>query len=123
MFRVKEGPLKAYMVYSKEGGSLEGACLVFAHTRQEARKVAWKECNWEITDEWIDVGVRLLKESLSFLFLSASPEKIEADIAHCISAPPTCKTCERWGEPINTEGYCPDCWDDIMADRLAGITR
>ena len=109
--------MNPYMVFSIEGGSPEGACLVFAHNRQEARVVSWKECDWEITDEWIDVGVRLLKNA-DFLFQEADQRKLQADIAHCISAPTSCKDCSMWGYPINLEGYCEDCWDDRKAVEL-----
>ena len=102
--------MKAYMVFSITGGSPEGACLVFARNLQEARKVAWKECDWEITDEWIDVGARLLKEA--FIFEEADKDNLKAGIAHCISAPASCKDCNMWGYPINSEGYCETCAED-----------
>jgi len=107
--------MKPYMVFSRCCGSREGACLVFAHNRQEACKVAWKECYWEITDEWIDVDVRLLKENTDWLFTLSDPAKV--DTAHCISVPVSCQQCNKWGDPINHEGCCPDCWDYIQAQR------
>ncbi len=106
----KEGAmLRAYMVFSREGGSQEVAILVFAHNGQEARKVAWKESEIrDITDDmWTDVGVRQLRGD--FFFRDADPEKLARGEPHCNLFSTGCKACELWGSPINSEGYCPEC--------------
>lgn len=110
--------LKTYMVFSRIGGSEEGACLVFAHNVQEARRVAWKENTGVrnmVDDEWVDVAARLLKDK-KHLFEQADLEKLAADEAHYIEDPTACKDCGNWCEPINTEGYCPDCQGDIQEE-------
>jgi len=106
--------LKPYMAFSRDAGSQEGAVLVFAHNGKEAKPLAWREAKWEITDEYIDLGVRLIKNG-GFLFKEADEAKLAADVAHVISDPTSCKDCELWGYPLNEEGYCEDCADDRKA--------
>lgn len=105
--------LKPYMVFSIIASSIEGACLAFAHNLREAKKIAWKGCDWEITDEWIDLGVRYIRNG-SYLYAQANQEKLLSDTPHCISAPTPCRDCNLWGYPINEQGYCEDCYDDIQ---------
>jgi len=107
--------LKMYMVFSSESGSGEGACLVFAHTTREAKRIAWTDCDWEITDYWIDVGVRLIREENENLYEEADQEKLKADIPHVISSPKACESCHLWGYELNDKGYCETC-EDITAD-------
>ena len=106
--------LKPYMAFSREGGSLEGAVLVFAHNIKEAKPLAWREAKWEITEDYTDLGIRLIKNG-AFLFKEADEAKLAADVAHVISDPTPCKDCELWGYPLNDAGYCEDCADDRKA--------
>jgi hypothetical protein len=104
--------LKAYMGYSRAGGSREGACLVFAHNTKEARKLtypvllSWFDHNG--SDDWIDTTTKLLKDS-EFLFKEAHQEKLAQGIPHVIESPKTCPSCDMWGEELDEKGFCGGC--------------
>jgi hypothetical protein len=104
--------LKAYMGYSRAGGSREGACLVFAHNTKEARKLtypvlmSWFDHNG--SDDWIDTSTNVLKDC-KFLFEQANQEKLAAGTAHVIESPKTCIVCEMWGSELNEKGICDGC--------------
>ena len=99
--------LNMYMGFSRGAGSEEGACLVFAHTAKEARKLAHRTmCDW-FDGEWIDTAVRRLRGK-PWLMLEADMAKLAEDEPHVIECPATCATCEQWGhEQIG--GHCTNC--------------
>ena len=99
--------LNAYMGFSREEGIEDGACLIFAHTAKEARKLAHRlMCDWH-DGEWIDTAVRRLRGK-PWLMLDADAAKLAADIPHGTECPTTCDTCGRWGgERIG--GICSEC--------------
>jgi len=105
--------LKAYMVYSRTAGSQESAALVFAHTAREARIVGWNSCSWDITDEYIDLAVRLLPDK-PWIF----SEKISDD-PHVIDSPKCCEICGLWGKEPYDDKICVDCAEE-MACELEG---
>ena len=94
-------PLRPYMCWA--GDPQDGAVLAWAHTRQEARKLAfpaiadWTDCGF------IDVRARLLK---------AHPAYYETlklnDAPHVNDDPPVCPSCETWGSPPHPDGH--GCW-------------
>jgi predicted Zn-ribbon and HTH transcriptional regulator len=108
------------MGYSREGGSQEGAALIFAHNLKEAKRVGWPALHCIIVDEYTDMAVHLIKDG-DYLFRQMpkwSAEKLSTDTPHVVDSPPTCKSCEFWGVgEFNEEGYCPDCADEIENDR------
>jgi len=99
--------MKAYMVYSRTAGSQEGAALVFAHTVREARIIGWHSCGWEITDEYIDLAARWLRDSPWLM-----SQKL-GDEPHVIDAPKCCDVCQLWGRRPYTDRICCDCADEI----------
>lgn len=90
--------LKPYMGFSRAGGSVEGAVLIFAHNAREAKKVGWGSLVYDICDgEYTDFAVRLIRDG-EYLFSDADPEKLKADQAHVIESPKSvCSNCELWG--------------------------
>jgi hypothetical protein len=107
--------LRPYMVYSRGGGSEEGAMLVFAHTVKEAKKTAWNSNTFihDITDgEYIDMAVEFIKDS-EYLFKEANQELLKSNTPHIIETPHCCKSCEKWGYELNEDGYCESCLDEI----------
>jgi len=104
--------LRAYMVYSRDGGSTNGAFLAFAHTAQEAKVLAFPELSsCCITDEYIDVAVSWFKDK-DYLFNQVpewSKQKQSKNEPHIVVDPDSCKVCELWGQPLNNDGICPDC--------------
>lgn len=106
--------MKPYMAYSREGGSGEGAVLVFAHTVKEAKIEAWGIVSDNFTDEYTDMAVTWLKDR-DFLFEQADPTKLTEDIPHIIESPILCKSCNFWGYKLNEQGYCEDCQGDLVA--------
>lgn len=101
--------LKAYMGSGED--STEGACLIFAHTAKEAKRIGYKDWAriWDI--DFIEVRVRKLKQT-DYLFSLADKGKLEKDIPHIIDDMPVCERCELWSEePLNENGLCNDCRD------------
>ena len=102
--------MRAYMGFSRSGGSHEGAVLIFANTAREAKKVAWGGTLSDIcNDEFTDIGIRWLKKEG---FAEADKEKLAAGIPHVIDNPTCCEGCELWGVDILDDGYCLDCHAD-----------
>jgi len=103
--------LKTYMGFDCVGGSQEGAVLIFAHDRREAKKLAHQtmRCWYEAT-EFIHTRVRLLKDK-PWLYVEADKEKLARDEPHAIDAlrSSTCKRCELWGLQLDEGGICTEC--------------
>jgi hypothetical protein len=108
--------LNTYMAFSRNNGPEEGAILVFAHSIQEARVVGWRAMPDELTDEYIDFGVRRIRKS-PWLYNEANAIKLRNDEAHVIDNPISCDNCGMWGdEPIGKDGYCESCRDEFEED-------
>ena len=99
-------PLRPYMCWC--GEPEDGAVLAWAHTAQDARKLAYPAiADW--TDAgFIDVRARLLKQHPAYyetLKLKDGP--------HVNDCPPVCPRCEQWGQPLLPNGNgCLHCGDD-----------
>lgn len=96
-------PLRPYMCYC--GEPAEGAVLAWAHTAQDARKLAypaiadWTDCGF------IDVRARLLKKHPAYY----ETLKLK-DAPHVNDDPPTCQVCGLWGHPPLPDGKgCEFC--------------
>lgn len=101
--------MKPYMGFSRSYGAREGAVLIFAKTAKEARREGWRNGATLIADEYIDFGVRLLRNS-DYLLLEADPLKLANGTPHVIDDPHSCKSCFMWGgSPIGEDGLCEDC--------------
>jgi hypothetical protein len=118
MNQLKEHKLKLYMGYSRLAGSTEGACLVFANNRKEARKVAFQclRCWWG-EQEWTDTKVQWLKNE-DYLYKQANVEKLEKNIPHVIESPQACKKCELWGAELNENGICENCMEEEEIENI-----
>lgn len=114
---VKNG-LKAYVGYSRAGGTEAGACLIFAHNTKEAHKLAYKQLgSWFDSngpDDWIDIATKVLAKE--FLFKEADQEKLAVSIAHVIDCPETCHSCELWGKELDEKGFCEDCCEGNLME-------
>lgn len=101
--------MRAYMYYSRDAGSSEGAILVFANTAREANRVGWGACYFMIVDEYIDGAIRWLRDK-DWLFEEGDQEKLASGVAHVVDDPRSCKDCYYWGlSPIDDQGYCEEC--------------
>lgn len=109
--------LKIYMGYDSFAGSEEGACLVFAHNRKEARKIAFPVLQGWFDSQWIDCTVQWLKDG-NQLYSQADQEKLKKDEAHVIESPQCCRNCDLWGEKLNEDGYCEKCAEDKNWNQL-----
>ena len=95
--------MKAYMGYSRQLGSEEGAVLIFAHNAKEAKRLAW-ESNVFDYGWYIDLVVRWLKNE-PYLF-----KQMRLNIPHVIVFPKTCDKCKMWGTgEIGEDGICESC--------------
>jgi hypothetical protein len=101
--------LNIYMAYSRGAGSEECATLVFAHSVQEARVVAWHGTGSDITNDYLDLAATRLR-GVEWLREEADGLKYANDQAHEIDNPHSCSVCEKWGHsPIGIDGLCEDC--------------
>ena len=100
--------LKIYIGFDSFGGRQEGACLVFAHNRKEARKLAYPIINDWFGSSWIDCSVNLLTMQ-NYLYELADQEKLKKDEAHAIDDPESCKNCGMWGDELDENGVCTQC--------------
>jgi hypothetical protein len=107
------------MGYSRGGGSVEGAILIFAHNIKEAKRIAWPVLSQIITDEYTDMAVTYLKDS-GYLFDQMpkwSKAKLESNTPHVVDNPPICIDCEMWGCGVLDEnGRCEDCAEQVRFD-------
>lgn len=99
--------LNTYMGFSRSAGSEEGACLVFAYTAKEARKIAHLVICDLFDGEWIDTAVRRLRDK-PWLYDEANPVKLESDTPHFVECPIGCETCGMWGFE-RKDGHCTNC--------------
>jgi len=114
MPRKPNDKLLPYSAYSRELGSSEGAVLVFARNSREAKKVVARNCLGWLVGDYTDIAVRRLREYEDYLYTLADQEKLAKNEPHVIDSPPFCKLCERWGTPLDEEGICEDCREDLV---------
>ena len=100
--------MKAYMVFDREGGTAEGAVLVFANTAMNAKKMAWKALESWTSAGWIDVRVRWLRDEEVWL---AQEEGVDLDSRPCvIESPRSCVRCDLWGRTtLDRNQVCGFC--------------
>ena len=102
--------MKAYMGFSEVWGQGEAACLVFASTAREAKKLAWPIVHDWWGNEWIDCRATLMLKLPSHL------KKLDTGEPQVFDCPPGCPRCEIWGHelyPDTGDGQrCDNCIDD-----------
>jgi len=99
--------LKPYMGFMAIGPE-EGACLVFAHTAREAKKLAYPVVCEGWGAHYTELRIRMLK-SEPWLW------KLNPNNVKCvIECPPTCRYCGFWGQEM-MEGcdVCVKCYDGM----------
>ncbi len=95
--------MKAYMAYDNVCGPSEGACLVFANTAREAKKISFPTVRGWLDTEFTDHRVKLLHDTHLF-------DLKAKDSPHVIENPPVCENCETWGgHPVDAPGHCGFC--------------
>ena len=98
------GKLRPYVGFSRFSGPNECACLIFAHTAREAKRVGFQAMGDEIADgEFTDFGVRLMRDADHLV------NEMTCDFPHVIDSPKTCSVCELWGSELNEDGVCETC--------------
>lgn len=106
-------PMKLYIVYDIPGGSPEGACLVIAYTAKKAKNIGYPIIRDWFDTEWVDMGVRLLKEHTDYLIRAEVNEDLfKKGIPHVIDNPKCCPNCENWGGGEIIDGKCYYCRED-----------
>lgn len=99
--------LKPYIGWA--GDASEGAVLVFAHHRQQAKTIAFDTIRGWFDASYTDVRVRRMREHGDWLQKMANPEALAAGRAHAVDDPAACKRCETWGIPLLESGICLRC--------------
>jgi hypothetical protein len=92
-----------------EGDPAEWACLVFAYSAKEAKKMYWE--NAPDRFEYIDVRAIWLRGRSQYFFDHYKPTG-----PLFIESPISCENCDTWGDEITEfEGqlFCPDCLEEI----------
>ena len=97
--------MKIYIGFDSYQGAGEGACLIFANTAREAKKLAYPIIRGWFDTEWIETGVKMLRD-MEYLKSQAT-----SDLPHAIECPETCPKCELWGTGEIVNGSCPVCND------------
>jgi hypothetical protein len=110
--------LNIYMVYDRQAGPSDAACLVFHHTARGARYLAWSEKMSEWGCKFIDAAATRLKshEHLRELYYAQG-------LPLLITDPPTCPACKMWGGKIDVKRKCcSECNIDgkIILTRIGG---
>jgi len=111
--------LKAYMGFAWDEPQ-NGACLVFAENRKQAKKLAYRTVDGWFECEWIGIRVRLLNSfGIEYFLRRYNPKK-----PMVIESPECCKgNCDQWGnvdypEDDDSGYYCEDCWDEIQDEDI-----
>ena len=110
--------LQPYMGWS--GDASEGAVLVFAHHRQQAKALAHGVMRAWGDIDYTDVRVRRMRDHEPWLQRLANPEALAAGRAHVVDDPASCDRCETWGIPLLETGICVAC---DAAERDANAER
>ena len=98
--------LNIYMGYSKDAGSAEAACLIFAPTAKFAKKLARPIVESWFGGDFFDVRVDRLWDAEHLR------GQMKCDEPHAIESPDTCPRCEIWGhEPMEDGQRCENCYD------------
>lgn len=105
--------LKPYMGWMGDDPA-DGACLVFAYTAREARRLAFDVLRgWFDDAQWIHARTRRLRLHAEWLRTQADQAALAEGRSHVIDDPASCKNCDRWGPPINDTGSCERCAAEI----------
>jgi hypothetical protein len=94
--------LPMYMVYDYD--PTEGALLVFAPNRQEARVLASRD-GWLGDARFIDIRARRIPDGPATAHLRAAAT---SEGPHVVDSPPSCDACGTWGA-LTAEGGCSTC--------------
>lgn len=110
--------LNTYMGYSRSAGQAEGACLIFAHTSREAKRVCWPTvCDW-FDGGFTDVAIKRLQAP--HLMAEADAVKLAAGTPHVIECPNACPVCEYWGNLTLEDGNgCEGCGGECYGEGCA----
>jgi hypothetical protein len=102
--------MNAYMGFSRSAGPAEGAILIFADNRKDARRILWSSgFGDELTDgHYIDAKVRRMKDE-PWLF-----KEMKKDTPHVIPNPRSCTSCNTWGSKIGDDNLCDDCRAEVL---------
>ena len=114
--------LKAYQVYGKYTEDINGACIVFAENKQEAKKIAWKKADCLDGCEWIEVRATRFPEADAYADKYGKGVVYDAWLYRELYFYPLeggeiCEECEKydWSEYTNNPEYqkrwvvCPYC--------------
>lgn len=99
--------LKPYMCYDARIGAFEAACLVFAHTADEARTLAYTTLTDWGMESITDARAELMLDA-PWILAEGDQQKLADGIPHIIECPTTCPRCEKWGGQILNVG-CSLC--------------
>jgi hypothetical protein len=97
--------LKAYVAWSGPD-PMEGACLAFANSHKEAKKLAWPIVkSWDFDAEWTWMHVCRLQDAPDYIMAEATQVT-----PHVIERPRSCNSCGQWGHSeIGSDGKCDLC--------------
>ncbi|TDX30797.1 hypothetical protein DFO67_10452 [Modicisalibacter xianhensis] len=101
--------MNAYMGH--DGEPMDGACLVFANTAKEAKRLASPVIQDWMLCEYIDVRVQRIESPAWLLENAADQEKLARGEPHVVENPPTCNGCELWHDEL-IDGYCESCEEE-----------
>jgi hypothetical protein len=102
------------MVWS--GQAYDGAALVLAHTAAAAKKLGGPiVLSWDAAESWIDIRVQWMRDAdMPYLQSKYGNGPV------VIECPTTCLQCRLWSTVEYTDGYCKDCWNDLVIEGREG---
>lgn len=101
--------MRAYSVYDREAGPMEGAVLVFAPTGRDARSMARQSMIDMFDSDWGDIAYKWLPEMTDEL---QRQNGVSPNALRVIESPVACERCEEWGRYLDDELICESCRED-----------
>lgn len=93
----------------------EGAVLVFANDRRQAKRLAFDVLRTWFNSPYIDTRVRRLRQHAAWVRHLANPAALAAGRPHVVDAPASCRACNTWGTPLLETGECLSCAEAAAA--------
>lgn len=118
---MSETKLRAYRVSGPEPS--EGACIVFARSSAEAKRMGHPiVMGWMTADSWTDVRVHWLRGGADF---HRMPEHEATGQPYVVESPRVCERCEMWyADGLDaTTGLCEACFIEASGEDLEAAVR
>lgn len=97
-----------YIGFNSFHGKNTAACLIFANTSREAKKLAYPIVESWFGGGWLEVKTKMLRDMDYLKSLAIS------DLPHAIEYPYACQKCKLWGAREIIDGSCHGCNNPLL---------